>query len=49
MDFLNQPLKPHVLLNAMMDFFRTNVLISDQRTYNEHDEDIFAVIPATWV
>ena len=49
MDFLNQPLKSLVLLNEMMGFFRPNVLISDQRTYNEHDEDIFAVIPATWV
>ena len=39
MDFLNQPLKSLVLSNEMMGFFRPNVLISDQRTYNKHDED----------
>ena len=39
MDFLNHPLKSLVLLNEMMGFFRPNVLISDQRTYNKHDED----------
>ena len=39
MDFLNQPLKSFVLMNEMMGFFRPNVLISDQRTYNKHDED----------
>ena len=39
MDLLNQPPKSLVLLNEMMDFFRTNVLISEQRAYNKHEED----------
>ena len=47
--FMTQPLKSIGLLNKMMDFFWTNVLISDHWTDNKHDEDIFGVIPATWV